>query len=286
MSRDDDYLAHRALLVRLGYDITGSWADAEDVAQQAYVRFRSVATEVADARAYLARIATNLALDVVARRPPYVGPDLPEPIPTGPGADEAVAQAAEVEIALMVVLRSLTAVERAVFLLHDVFAFDHAEIARMLDREPASVRQTNVRARKHVEARRPLSVVSDEVLGRLTETFLAAAQRGDVDALTAMLTDDVVFVGDGGGRVSTARRPVIGAEKVARLLVGLVRNLDEASQVEPVRANGRLAVRIWQGDQLDQVSWLLTSEDGRVAQILIVRNPDKLAVMRSGRMER
>lgn len=272
-----EYLRHRDLVVRLAYDITGSWADAEDVAQQVFLRWPPEG-EVRNPRAYLARMATNRALDVVEARArvDYVGPWLPEPVATGPGADDALVSADEVEIALMVVLGTLSPLERAVFLLHDVFAFTHAEIAVMLDRSPDAVRQLASRARRHVEARRPEPEPVDPAqLSALTGQFLVAAREGDVAGLQAFLTDDVVFVGDGGGKRSATMRPVVGPEKVARFFVGVARAVDERTRIVPVEANRRLALAIYQGDELDQVLWLVL-RDGRIAQALAVRNPDKL----------
>lgn len=291
MADDAPFLRHRPLVVRLAYDITGSWADAEDVAQQAYLRWRGVTADVANPRAYLARIATNLALDAVTRprRVDYVGPYLPEPVPTGPGADAALEVAAEVEVALMVVLESLSPLERAAFLLHDVFDFSHAEVARMLDREPAAVRQLTSRARRHVQARRPdpgpvadKAVADQAALASLTETFLQAAREGDLETLQRQLCADAVFIGDGGGRRPSALRPVSGAEKVARLLVGLGRNLGDYSRLEIVEANRRLALVFWAGDEIDTVVWLVLS-GGLVSQILAVRNPDKLVALAAAR---
>lgn len=280
MSDDADYLQHRGLVLRLAYDITASWTDAEDVAQQTFVRWRNAPDDVHNPRAYLARIATNLALDVVAgrERTGYVGPFLPEPVPTGPGADEAVAVAAEVEVALMVVLESLSPLERAAFLLHDVFDFSHDEVAQMLGREPAAIRQLTSRARRHVQARRPTgptAPVDGAALAELTQTFLQAAREGDLATLRQHLTRDVVFIGDGGGRRKSALRPVEGAEKVARLLVGLAANLDDYTTVDVVEANRRLAVVFRQGDEIDTVLWLVMAGE-LVSQVLLVRNPDKL----------
>ena len=284
MPDEQDFLAHRGLVLRLAYDVTGSWADAEDVTQQAYLRWAGVTGQIRNPRAYLARIAVNLSLDVLAARDRtgYPGPFLPEPVPTGPGADEALQSADEVEIALMVVLGTLTPLERAAFLLHDVFAFTHAEVAQMLGREPAAVRQLAARARGHVEARRPGGTatrapaeVDPAELMALTGLFLAAARAGDVDTLRRHLTDDVAFVGDGGGKRPTARRPIVGADKVARFVVGIVDRLDQHSRLTVVEANHRPALVLLQGTVLDQVFWLVL-QGGRISQILSVRNPDKL----------
>lgn len=274
----DAYLRHRDLVLRLAYDITASWADAEDVAQQVFLKWTG-AGGVRNPRAYLARMATNQALDVVARRDRvgYVGPYLPEPVVTGPGADEAVALAGEVEIALMVVLGSLSPLERAAFLLHDVFAFTHAEIAEMLQRSPAAVRQLASRARGHVQARRPDPDPVDRAeLEEFTARFLAAARQGDLPGLRRYLTEDIVFVGDGGGKRASGLRPIVGADKVARFLLGIIRTTGPHIRFEVVEVNHRPALAVYQGDVLDQVLWLVLRE-GRVAQALSVRNPDKLA---------
>lgn len=271
------YLRHRDLVVRLAYDITASWSDAEDVAQQVYLTWITTGG-VRNPRAYLARMATNQALDVVARRDRigYVGPYLPEPVVTGPGADEAVARAGEVEIALMVVLGSLSPLERAALLLHDVFGFTHAEVAEMLQRSPAAVRQLASRARGHVRARRPDPEPVDRAeLEALTARFLAAARQGDLPGLRRYLTEDIVFVGDGGGKRAAGLRPIVGADKVARFLLGIIRNVGPHTRFVVMEVNHRPALAVYQGDELDQLLWLVL-RGGRIAQALSVRNPDKL----------
>ncbi len=278
MSVDEEYARHRGLVIRVAYDVTGSWVDAEDIAQQTYVRWRNAHQPVHNARAYLARIAINLALDTVARREKvgYPGPFLPEPVATGQGTTDALDDAAEVEAALMVVLGTLSPLERAAFLLHDVFSFTHAEIGVMLDREPAAIRQLTSRARSHVAARRPdPSRIDRTELVALTERFLAAARTGDLAGLTAHLTDDVVFIADGGGRRAAAMRPVRGGDKVGRLLLGLAKKVTDTWRLVPIEVNHRLAIAIFDGDTLDQVLWFVF-RDGRIAQALSVRNPDKL----------
>ena len=283
MNPDEVFTQHRGLLLRLAYDITGSWSDAEDVAQQAWERWHRADVVPDQPRAYLARIATNLALDAVRRREAsgYPGVWLPEPVATGPAADEALAMAGEVEIALMVVLGSLSPLERAAFLLHDVFSFSHQEVADMVGREPAAVRQLASRARRHIEERRPVdpaAAIDARELARFMDAFLAAARQGDLDTLEQMLTADVVMVGDGGGKRPAALRPILGPDKVARFCVGIARQLVEGTEVVPVEANHRPALAFYRDGTLDTLVWLLW-RDGRVAMGLSVGNPDKLALI-------
>lgn len=275
---DTAYLLHRDLIIRLAYDITGSWTDAEDVTQSVYLAWRGVSGPVENPRAYLARMATNRALDALAARERvrYLGPYLPEPVLTGPGADEAVAVAEEVEIALMVVLGSLSPLERAAFLLHDVFSFSHLEIAEMLQRNPAAVRQLASRARRQLASRRPTRQVAPEELVGMAARFVAATQNGDLAALCSYLTDSATLIPDGGGKVKAPLRPLVGPDKIARFLIAVGKDLAGDVHFEPVVANHRLGFALWLGGELDQVMWLLFDGE-RVDQIILVRNPDKLA---------
>lgn len=279
ISTSESYLEHRNLLLRLSYDITGSWADAEDVTQQVYLRWQS-AGETANPRAYLARMAVNAALDLVGRRE-YRGPFLPGPVPTGPGVDEALVDAEEIEFALAVVLQSLSPLERAAFLLHDVFAFSFVEIAEMLGRSPAAVRQLGHRARGHVQARRPPQVrgTDDAELAHLVERFVAAAVAGEVDSLVALLTEDVTLTADGGGRVRAALRPIVGAEKVARFFAGAAQRGLGDGTIERATLNRTQAWVVRRADGgIDQAVWIEV-HGGRVSAIRTVRNPDKLTAL-------
>lgn len=274
-----DVARHRGLAVRLAYDITGSWADAEEIAQEALLRVLQ-AEDVRDSRALLARVCTNLAIDRVRRaRVDYVGPWLPEPIATGPGADAAIADAEEVEIALMVALESLSPVERAALLLHDVFDFSFEEVGAMLGRSSAAVRQAASRARAHAAARRPRFTHTDADARALVERFAAAAVRGDVAALVELLSADATLVTDGGGKVSAARRPVEGAARVARFLVGLAEQFAGRVAIVPLELNRAAALGVLLDGELDQVHWA-GIEDGLVASLHVVRNPDKLTQAR------
>ncbi|MDO5500798.1 MAG: sigma-70 family RNA polymerase sigma factor [Propionibacteriaceae bacterium] len=275
---DEAFLCHRGLVVRLAYDITGSWGDAEDIAQEAWVRWRRAAErggEIVDVRAYLARIATNLALDSLKKRRDYPGEFLPEPVPTGPGADADALVAAEIELALALVLQSMSPLERAAFVLYEAFGFSHPEVAEILGREPAAVRQLVHRARSYVQARRPRFDVDPTELERLSTAFRDAALGGDLDGLVAVLAADVVLVTDGGGKASAAIRPILGADKVARFLIGIASRATAETTVEFAELNHRLAWIIRTAGRADQVGWL-GIRGGRIASVHIVRNPDKL----------
>ncbi|NEK86173.1 RNA polymerase sigma-70 factor [Blastococcus saxobsidens] len=286
---------HRGLLFSVAYQLLGSVADAEDVVQDTWLRWSAADRgEVADARAYLVRIATHLALDRLgsarARRESYVGPWLPEPLLTGDRVAAAPApadptEAAElgeqVSLALLVVLESLSPAERAVFVLREVFGLPVAEVAAVLGRTEAAVRQTAHRAREHVESRRPRFETDRRAQQEVTERFLAAA-GGDVDTLLAALAPDVVLTSDGGGKAKAALRPVVGADKVARFLLGIAAQGWALSglRIETTEVNGEAGIAAWvDGEPLLAMS--LVTVDGVITQVLVVRNPDKLAGLRT-----
>lgn len=284
---------HRRLLFTVAYQMLGSVADAEDVVQDAWLRWSATdRADVADPRAYLVRITSRLALDRLgsarSRRESYVGPWLPEPLLTGgtpvagaappPDPDDAAALGDQVSLALLVVLETLSPTERAVFVLREVFGLPVVEVAAILGRSEAAVRQTAHRAREHVQARQP-RFDTDRATQRLaTERFLAACAGGDVEALLAALAPDVVLVTDGGGRAKAARRPIVGAEKVARfLLATTAQGLSiPGLHVEVAEVNGAPGVVAWVGGA-PYMTISLVLVDGLVEQVLVVRNPDKLA---------
>jgi RNA polymerase sigma-70 factor (TIGR02957 family) len=284
---------HRRLLFTVAYQMLGSVADAEDVVQDTWLRW-SAATrdDVSDERAYLVQITTRLALDRLgsarARRETYVGPWLPEPLLTGgpaigggPSAAEP-AQAAElgeqVSLALLFVLETLSPAERAVFVLREVFGLPVAEVADALGRSEAAVRQTAHRAREHVEARRPRFDTDRKAQREVTERFLDAASGGNVEALLAVLAPDVVLVSDGGGKAKAALRPIAGAEKVARFVAAVSAQgvTMPDLRVEVADVNGAPAIVAWDGTEPFLSMSMVLAEDGRIAQVLLVRNPDKL----------
>ena len=280
---DDPFVAHRSLLFTVGYEMLGSVADAEDVVQETWLRWAGLAPDqraaVRDPRAYLVRIVTRQALNRLRtqarRREEYVGPWLPEPLLTSPDVAEDVELAESVSIAMLTVLETLSPVERAVFVLREVFETPYDEIGEAVGRSPATVRQIAHRAKGHVAARRPRVEVSRAEQEAVVERFLVAVRNGDVQGLMEVLAPDVVVVADGGGVVSAALRPVEGNQRVAAFLGGLAAKVG-AFEVVAVRVNGGPAMRVDLDGALDTVASVVV-EDGRITRIFAIRNPHKLA---------
>lgn len=272
---------HRGLLFTVAYEMLGSVADAEDVVQDTWLRWSADDRgDVVDPKAYLVRITTRLALNRLRalrnRRETYVGPWLPEPVLTGPDAAADVELAEDVSMAMLVVLETLTPVERAVFVLREVFGMPYSEIAATLERTEASVRQLAHRAREHVQARQPRFDADPDEQRAVTERFMRACLGGDMSALMEVLAPDVVYVSDTGGKARAARRPVVGADKVARLSLGLVTK----GEVDGVRfqfteINGSPGILGWIGDRLD-VAGMVETADGKVTRVLVFRNPERM----------
>ncbi len=278
------FVAHRNLLFTVAYEVLGSAADAEDVLQEVWLRWAPVDHgEVRDARAYLVRMTTRQALNrlraVRRRREAYVGSWLPEPLLTTADAAEDVELAESLSTAMMLVLETLSPTERAVFLLRDVFEVAYDEIAAAVDKTPAAVRQVAHRARQHVHARRPRDVASADRTRAALDAFRRAVEDGDLQGLLDVLAPDVTFVADGGGRATAALRPVVGADRVARLVLGgLAKALDNGVRLtaEATVVNGGPALLLRSDDGLDGV---LTArvEGGRLVELFYVRNPEKLS---------
>ena len=278
MSEPDVFVGHRDLLFTVAYEMLGSAADAEDVVQEAWLRWAEVDQEqVRDPRAYVVRIVTRLALNQMRtlsrRRESYVGPWLPEPMLTSPDVADDVLLAESVSMAMLVVLETLTPTERAVFVLREVFGFEHAEIAEAVDRSPAAVRQIAHRAREHVRARRPGPTTSKAEHAEVTRRFAEAAENGDIEALLGMLAPDVVLVTDGGGLKKAALRPIVGAEKVLRFFGG-VRPV--GMQAVPMLVNGESCLVVLVQGELDGI-FATRVVDGVVTELYGVRNPEKLS---------
>jgi RNA polymerase sigma-70 factor (TIGR02957 family) len=275
------FLAHRNLLFTAAYELLGSAADAEDVLQETWLRWKDVDLgEVRDQRAYLVRIATRQALGRLRtlgrRKESYVGPWLPEPLLTAPDVAEDVVLADSLSMAMLLVLETLTPTERAVFLLREVFELEYDEIADAVDKSPAAVRQIAHRARSHVAARRPRGVISAAETRDALGAFQRAIETGDLQSLVDVLAPDVVLLSDGGGVKQALLRPVRGANRVARVLgVGLPRFVGEIS-VEPVQINGCPALVIRLDGEIDNVV-AVRIDDGLITGLYIVRNPEKLS---------
>ncbi|MET8289384.1 RNA polymerase sigma-70 factor [Streptomyces sp. NPDC048448] len=276
---------HRSVLMGVAYRMLGRVADAEDVVQEAWLRWSGAdRSEVREPRGYLVRVTTRLAIDrlrqVQSRNEAYVGPWLPEPYVTDFG--DTVADTAEravladsVSLAVLVVLESLSPLERAVFVLREAFGFPYAEIAAVLDRGEPAVRQLAGRARKHVGERRPRYEVDPAERRDLTERFLAAAAEGDLAGLMSLLAPDVRLVGDSGGLSKAPLRVIETADKVGRFLLGAARKGAPDLSFRLLELNGGAALLALSGDKPDSV-FQLDVVDGRIQCVYIVRNPEKL----------
>jgi RNA polymerase sigma-70 factor (TIGR02957 family) len=261
----------------------GSAADAEDVLQETWLRWAGVDLDtVQDQRAYLVRITTRQALTRLRtlgrRKESYVGPWLPEPLLTAPDVAEDVELADSVSIAMLLVLETLGPTERAVFVLREVFDLAYDEIAEAVDKSPAAVRQIAHRARAHVAARRPRGVVSPAETRDALEAFQGAVETGDLQRLLDILAPDVVLLGDGGGVKQAVPRPVVGADKVARLLAAGLGRIAAAVSLQPAQVNGYPALVLRLDGELDAVV-AVRIDDGLITGLYAVRNPEKLSHM-------
>lgn len=293
MSADEDtFVEHRKLLFAIAYRILGSAADAEDVVQDAWLKWSAADRgQVADPKAYLSRIVSNLSMERLRssrhKRETYVGPWLPEPILTGADTADDVAAAESVSMAMLVVLETLSPLERAVFVLKEVFDFSYAEIAAAVERSEAAVRQAGHRARNHVQARRPRFEADRGKKRAVTERFFAAATGGDINDLMQLLAPDVTLWTDGGGKVRQALRPVEGMAKVAAWIAGVTQRPYEGVEIadmtaELVDINGGPGVVFSGAGRVIATLTVELDADGRIAVIHNVANPDKLHAVADG----
>jgi RNA polymerase sigma-70 factor (TIGR02957 family) len=274
----DPFVAHRSLLFTVAYEMLGSAADAEDVLQESWLRWAGVdRSQVRDPRSYLIRIVTRQALNrlrtLSRSREDYVGEWLPEPLLTSPDVAADVELAESVSIAMLTVLETLGPTERAVFVLREVFEMPYGEIAEVVGKNAAAVRQIARRARDYVAARRPRVQVSRSEQQAVVERFLVALRTGQLQELMEVMAPDVVLIADGGGLVAAARVPIHGAELVAKL-IARVNRMGAAFETTPVWLNGAPAGRIEVAGEPGAVS--IVVEDGRVARVYLFRNPLKL----------
>ncbi|MEV4129585.1 RNA polymerase sigma-70 factor [Nocardia sp. NPDC049707] len=280
----ETFLAHRKLLFTVAYELLGSVADADDILQETWLRWITVDAAVNEPRAYLVQITTRQAINrlrsLKRRRETYVGSWLPEPLLTTPDVAADVELAESVSIALMLVLETLAPTERAVFVLREAFGFGYDEIAAAVDKTPAAVHQIAHRARRHVEARRPRRAVTARQAEATVAAFRRALETRDLQGLLDVLAPDVVATSDGGGIKQATPRPVIGADKVARFIVGGLTKNDVTLTVEPTTVNGSPALALHVDGVFDGVISLHV-ENTRVAALYFVRNPQKLTHIES-----
>jgi RNA polymerase sigma-70 factor (ECF subfamily) len=283
---DDPFGTSRKRLLGLAYRMLGSRAEAEDVLQDAWLRFNTV-REIDNRYALLTTIVTRLCLDRLksaqSRRETYVGPWLPEPIVDAEAlaTDAATELADDLSFALLLTLERLSSAERAAFLLHDVFDIPFAQVSAVLERNEATCRQLAARARRAVRRERPASRSSKETHLRLLAAFGVAAASGDLDALTRLFHEDAVLISDGGGKVMTARNPIHGADRIARFFAGVVRKF--GSQIPGLRSelasiNGMPGVVTWHADEVVRVL-ALNSNGDKITAVYVVSNPEKLRRM-------
>ncbi|AXT43396.1 sigma-70 family RNA polymerase sigma factor [Phaeobacter inhibens] len=274
----DAFLTARPRLFAAAYRMLGSVTDAEDVLQDAYLRWQSAPQdEVLDTTGYLMRITTRLCLDQLKsarkQRETYPGEWLPEPVLTDDATDQLDH---DVSVALLLALDALSPLERAAFLLHDIFDSSYGDVASALNRSPEACRQLATRARRKVQALRPDPPSCPDHGDALTEAFFRASKTGDMTALTRLLSDDVQLISDGGGKATAALNPIYGRDKVLRLLAGLARKGDHTApdQWRLCQLNGLPAILSRGEDGILQAT-SLEIRDGRIARIYVTRNPDK-----------
>lgn len=282
----DPFVEHRRLLFSTAYQMLGTVTDAEDILQDAWIKWHAAEQDSIEyPKSYLVRTVTNLSLNRLtsarSTRETYVGPWLPEPLlTTTTDAAQEAELADTVSTAMLVVLETLTPVERAVFVLREVFGYSHAEIAGFLDRPETTVRQISHRARSHVQSRRPRFDADAAVRKEVAEKFMAACAGGDLNALMEILAPDITLWNDGGGKVTAARRPVHGPDHVARWMLGVMaKPITAGIRFEPAVINGELGIL---GKLGDFTVGALTFDlvDGRIEHLRFQLNPDKLSGLR------
>jgi RNA polymerase sigma-70 factor (ECF subfamily) len=286
--RLESFREHRPLLFSIAYRMLGSAADAEDVVQDAFVRWqRTDPAEVRSAKDFLSTVVTRLAMDYLrsarVRREVYVGPWLPEPLV---GVDEsdplaAVDLAESLSTAFLIVLERLTPTQRAAFLLREVFGYEYPEIASVLRTSEGNCRQLVQRAKQQVAAGRARFDPDPRAVDDLARRFMSACTTGNMDSLVALLADDAVAWADGGGKFSAARRPVAGADRVARFVAAVVGKWSAAGEVRVAPVNAGLGLLLYVGERLRGVI-TIGAAAGRVQNVFIVVNPDKLAATERG----
>ncbi|HEY4183304.1 MAG TPA: sigma-70 family RNA polymerase sigma factor [Kofleriaceae bacterium] len=274
-----DFEQHRQFLIGVAYRMLGSLTEAEDIVQDAFLRWSSAdRSDVEHPRAYLAQIVSRLCLDrmksAAARREEYPGTWLPEPLVSDASAAPATSLAEDLSMALLMTLERLSPLERAAFLLHDVFDMDYSAIAQTIERSEAAVRQLASRAREHVRDERPRFTTTPESQERLTNAFAMALASNDVDGIARLLAEEAVFYTDGGGKRHAALNPIYGRDKIVRFLLGVARKALPLERVERVQINGLPGFVVWTSEGPETLS--LDVENDRIVALYGIRNPDKL----------
>jgi len=280
------FTAVRPLLYSIAYRMLGSTMEAEDLVQEAYLRWRGASdTDVRSHRAYLVTIVTRLSINQLrsarAQRETYVGPWLPEPVVTEhvPDISWRVELAESLSMAFLVLLERLSPIERAVFLLHDAFEFEYAEIAAIVEKSEANCRQILARAKKHIGVQRARFEATPEQAERLLDRFNRAATAGDIEGLLAVLAEDITLWSDGGGKVAAALKPIHGADQVARFILGARRKFVPADQVvRRAEVNGQPGVVAYVGGK-PRAAMVFDILGDRIQTIYIIVNPDKLRAL-------
>ena len=288
ISMDEAFEAQRPRLIRLAYRMLGSMAEAEDVAQDAWLRWQGAdRAAIDDPAAWLVRVATRLCIDRLradkARRAAYRGPWLPEPL-IEDIAEDPLERAEDVSVAFLLALERLSPLERAVFLLHDVFETDYPDVAETLHRSEAACRQLAARAREHVRRARPRFQVAKDAAARLAVAFMDAARRNDLAALKSLLAEDAVMITDGGGKRGAALRPLVGRDDVMKFIEGITWRQHWPEGLELVRLariNGSPGAIVRAADGFATMAFEPDAED-RIAAIYVVRNPEKLRGLEAG----
>jgi RNA polymerase sigma-70 factor (ECF subfamily) len=292
IARDDpaaSFEPHRAYLRGLAYRMLASMAEAEDAVQDAYLRWHRIGAKARGAidnpRAWLSKATTRLCLDRLksarAQRESYVGPWLPEPVIEPDAAEDPAELAQDLSVAFLLLLERLSPLERAAFLLHDVFEMSFQQVAEVLRRDPAACRQLATRARKHIDAGRPRFDAKAEDQARIAAAFLAASGSGDPAQLAKLLAQDAILLSDGGGKVRAALNPIEGRDKVMAFLLGVQRKAPrpEGTEYRPAFINGRPGFLVVLPDGRIDQTLSFEIQDGVVQRIYVVRNPDKLRAL-------
>ena len=281
-SATETFERHRPYLLRVAYGMLGRVSQAEDVVQEAWLRWKEADHDKVDSdRAYLSTIVTRLCLDELKsarhRREQYVGPFLPEPFLESKRntPEEAAERADAISMAVLVLLERLTPVQRAVFLLREVFGYSYATIADTIGKKEAHCRKIAQRAREQIESEKPRFEPDKEEQKVLLESFLEAVNDGELQRLKELLAEEAVAYTDGGGKVTAARKPVRGADNIARFVLGLSKNAPEDLNLEFRQVNGRPGYLVRFGEQLQSV-WSFRIEQQQIREIYVVLNPDKL----------